>query len=516
MNFGAAHDRGRHESDALTATVPVASFAQRRMWFLDQLARNTAANLLPLALRIRGALDVAALERALAGIVERHEVLRTRFVAIDGEPVPQVEEPGCVRLRRVEVGGVDELFDRELSRGIDLATEPPIRMTLARTAPDEHLLLLVVHHIAVDGWSWDVLLRELAAGYRGEEVTRPALQYVDFAREQRNRLTGARMERLLGYWRTRLAGVAPLALPTDRPRPPFWDSSGDVVRFSVPAEVVSEVDRVARERRATRYMLLFAVYQALLSHYTGQTDIAVCTTMADRNRAELADLIGPFVNTIVLRTDLSGDPTFDDLLHRVREHALKDFSHAEAPFDRVVGEVGAERDLSRHPLAQASFTLLTAEHTSVELPGLTVELVPPPLNGAPLDVFLDLKVVSDGSISARLQYATALFDADTMRQFSEGYVELLRAALAAPQTPIGELTRRLKPLPGRRLVEQWSRACAVGDATPTRDVPPFVVSGAPDDIALICGDHTVTYHELDHLVGGLATTLTANGVTRET
>lgn len=176
----------------------------------------------------------------------------------------------------------------------------------------------MVHHIAVDGWSWDVLLRELDAGYRGEAVDAPALQYTDVARTEAERLGGPRMERLLGYWRERLAGVSPLALPADRPRPAFWEGSGDVVRFELPAELVAEVDRVAREQRATRYMLLLAVYQALLGRYSGRSDIAVCTTLADRGRAEVAGLIGPFVNTIVLRTDLSGEPSFAALLSRVR------------------------------------------------------------------------------------------------------------------------------------------------------------------------------------------------------
>jgi amino acid adenylation domain-containing protein len=506
VTAGAAPDGARQGDDTRTA-----SFAQRRLWFLDQLARDSSGSLLPLALRLRGPLDVPALERSLKGVVDRHEVLRTRFTAVDGEPVPQVDPPGSAVLERTQAGSAEEVFAAELARPMDLATGHPLRMTLARLAPEEHLLLVVVHHIAVDGWSWDILLRELTAGYRGESVEPPALQYADFARAQHTRLAGPRMERLLGYWRERLAGVAPLELPTDRPRPRFWDGAGDVVRFTLPPDLVAGVDRLAREHRATRYMLLLAVYQSLLARCSDRTDIAVCTTMADRGSPDTAGLIGPFVNTVVLRTDLSGGPAFGDMLDRVRAGALKDLSHADAPFDRVVGAVGGERDLSRHPLAQASFTLLNAAHQPVRLPGLDVELVPPPLTGTAMDLFLDLNLCPDGGIAARLQYATALFDPETAQAFGAGYVALLRACLDEPLTPVRELAGRLTDLPGAggaRPAEEWSTAPEPAPA----ELPPVTVAGAPDAVALVCADRSVTYAELDGLTGGLASSLVAAGV----
>ncbi|MEU3822374.1 amino acid adenylation domain-containing protein [Streptomyces sp. NPDC030392] len=525
------------------AAVRTVSSAQRRLWFLDQLSRGSADSLLPLALRFRGALDVPALERALAGVVARHEVLRTRFVTVGGEPVPRVDPPGAFTVRRVAAADADELFARELSRPLDLAQEPPLRAVLARTGPDEHLLLVVVHHIAVDGWSWDVLLRELAAGYRGEEVAPPPLQYADFARLQHERLSGPRMERLLGYWRDRLAGAAPLELPTDRPRPRFWDGSGDVVRFDLPAGLVAGVDRLARSHRATRYMVMLAAYQALLARYSGRTDIAVCTTLADRGDPRAADVIGPFVNTIVLRTDLAGDPPFAELLGRVRAGALRDFSHAEAPFDRVVQAVGGARDLSRHPLAQASFTLLNTQRPP-ELHGLDVELVPPPLRGTPLDVFLDLGARPDGTVAARLQYSTALFDEATMHRFRDGYTALLGAVVDAPDAPLSETAAGLAPLTGARPAAATARA-ERGGAAPAEDaearaVPvdgregaapvedgrdgavsedgapagavPFAVAGDADAVALVCGDESLTYGGLDALTGGVAAALAADGL----
>ncbi|MFG1645167.1 amino acid adenylation domain-containing protein [Amycolatopsis sp. NPDC049252] len=473
------------------------SFAQRRLWFAQQLDPDSADYLLPLALRLSGDLDTDALIRSLTAIVDRHEVLRTRFAAVDGEPRPQVEPPGRARVHRTRARDAAELFDRELSRPMDLAAAPPVRLALARLDSGDHLLLVVVHHIAVDGRSWDVLLDELAAGYRGEPVAPPTTKYADVARKQRERLSGARLERLLEHWRTRLAGLGPLDLPTDRPRPVFWDGAGDVVRFTIPAELVAAADELAKTHRVTRYMLLLAVYQALLAHYCGRDDIAVCTTLSDRTRPELAGLIGPFVNTVVQRTDLSGGPGFTELLGRVRDTVLSGLSAAEAPFEQVVGAVSTERDLSRHPLAQASFTLVNTALAPIRLPGLDAELVPPPLVGAPMDVFLDLNLRPDGGLAARLQYATTLFDAGTMQRFSEGYRTLLAAVLAAPETPVADLAAALGPLREHAQTPDY-----------------FAVQGDPHQTAVVDAEREVTYAQLDTMVEGLAGALHARGVNR--
>ncbi|MEU5095199.1 amino acid adenylation domain-containing protein [Streptomyces sp. NPDC020996] len=488
-----------------------ASFAQRRLWFLDQLAGSSTGSMLPLVLRLRGPLDAGRLERSLSGIVDRHEVLRTRFTAVDGEPVPVVDPPAGVILEHTEATGPADLFDRCLGRPVDLSAQAPIRATLARVAPEEHLLLVEVHHIAVDGWSWGVLLDELAAGYRGEPVAPPALRYADLARAQAERLSGERLERLLAHWRDRLAGLGPLDLPTDRPRPRVWDGSGDVVRFDLPADLVAAVDALARSRRATRYMLLLTAYQALLGHWSGRTDVAVCSTLADRAQRGADTLIGPLVNTVVLRTDLSGRPGFAALLDRVRARVPADLAHAEAPFDLVVGALGGSRDLSRHPLAQASFTLLNNPIRPIRMPGLEVTLVEPPLAETPLDVFLDLTLRTDGSIAAVLQYATALFDAGTMRAFARAYPALLRAVLADPHAPVQDLVRALPTGPGApaRPRPEWHRAADRPSGPPA----PVAFSGRPDATALRCGADSVTYAGLDAMTGGLAVALRAAGVT---
>ncbi|MFD4574633.1 amino acid adenylation domain-containing protein [Streptomyces sp. NPDC058417] len=484
------------------------SFAQRRLWFLDQLAGSAAGSVLPLVLRLRGPLDADRLERSLAGIVARHAILRTRFTAVDGEPAPVVD-PAAVAadglLERTDVSGPDDLFARYLGRPLDLSAQRPVRALLGRVTDDEHLLLVEVHHIAVDGWSWGVLLDELAAGYRGETVDGPPAQYADLARRQTERLSGPRLERLLGHWRERLAGLTPLDLPTDRPRPKVWDGSGDVVRFDVPADLVGEVDAFARTRRVTRYMLLLTVYQALLGHWARRDDLAVCSTLADRAHRDAGRLIGPLVNTVVLRADLSGGPAFTQLLDRVRDRVPRDLAHADAPFDLVVGALGGTRDLSRHPLAQASFTLLNQPIAPVRMTGLDVSLVEPPLRETPLDVFLDLTLRTDGSIAALLQYATALFDTATMRAFADAYVALLRAVLARPDTPVREVIRALPVRPGAADLPrpEWRYAADRPDLPPA----PVAFRGEPGATALLCGAERADYAELDAMTGGLAAAL---------
>ncbi|MFE7853363.1 amino acid adenylation domain-containing protein [Streptomyces sp. NPDC057403] len=505
MTAGPAPERALDGVDTRTP-----SLAQRRLWFMDQLAGSSSGSMLPLVLRLRGLLDVDRLHRSLSEIVDRHEVLRSRFTAVDGEPVQLVDAPAGVALERTEVSGPDELYRRCLGRPLDLAAQHPVRAVLARVAADEHLLLIEVHHIAVDGWSWGVLLGELAAGYRGEIVAVPVVSYSDLARTQRERLQGPRLERMLAHWRERLSGLAALELPTDRPRPRTWDGAGDVVRFDLPADLVAAVDSFARSRRATRYMVLLAAYQVLLGHWAGRDDVAVCSTLAERSRPGAAALIGPLVNTVVLRTDLGGAPGFAGLLERVRSRVPVDLAHAEAPFDLVVGALGGSRDLSRHPLAQASFTLLNAPVQPVDMPGLEVTLVEPPLLQTPLDVFLDLTLRADGSIAALLQYATALFDGATMRVFAQAYVALVRAVLAAPDMPVRELVRSLPARPGAlaRPRPAWHGA----PDRPTGPAPALAFSGDPAAVALRCGDASVTYGELEEMTGGLAVALRAAGV----
>ncbi len=498
-------------------SASVLSFAQEPLWFLDQLRPGAPDYLLPLALRIRGELDVQALTDTFQAVVDRHDVLRTRYVAVDGKPVALVEEHVEVT---VEHTGDANILQRELGRPIDLETGPPFRLTLARLEDNDHLLVLIVHHIAFDGWSWGVLFRELADGYRarttGEtpDSTPLAPRYADFAQRQRERFTGERCRRQLDYWRTQLDDVPALELATDRPRPKTWDGTGDVVLFDLPADLFAEVGRFARSRRLTRYMVLLATFQALLARASGQTDFAVGTPVVGRPSAESEATLGLFVNSVVLRADLSGAPTFDELLTRVRATALGAFSHADAPFEQIVNALAPERDLSRNPFYQVSFSLLDMNER-MSLPGLDVELVESPLTSSPFDLFLDLNVRLDGTVSARLQYVTALFDRARMISLADGFVDLLRAVLAQPDTSVTQLAMPLDLLPDgerHRLLHGWNDTAA---PVPGRTVTELFAAQAlvnPDAIAIRTSGQEITYAELDAAANRLAHHLRDLGV----
>ncbi|HWM03478.1 MAG TPA: condensation domain-containing protein, partial [Actinophytocola sp.] len=297
----------------------LASFGQARLWFLDQLRPGSPDYLLPMALRIRGRLDVPALAGAVAAIVERHPVLRSRYSVVAGELMQcPADAAEIFRTRDLTDVSEDDFIAAELRSPMDLATQPPLRVVLGRVTEHHHLLLVVAHHIAFDGLSWAIFGAELSALYRGDELPPLAAGYADFAQWQRERLDGPRTAASLEHWRASLRDLTPLRLPTDRPRPPVWDGAGDVVRFEVPADLLAGVDAVAKSRRATRYMVLLAAFQTLLARYTGQTDIAVGAPVAGRGRPTDAALIGLFVNSVVLRTDVSGRPSFDALVDRVR------------------------------------------------------------------------------------------------------------------------------------------------------------------------------------------------------
>ncbi|CAM5658952.1 non-ribosomal peptide synthetase [Streptomyces atroolivaceus] len=524
MDSGDAHESG---------TGRPMSFAQRRLWFLNSLRPGTPDDLLPLALRIRGDLDEKALTGAFAAVLARHEVLRTRYPAVDGEPVAMVEPTVEVPLEHLDLRGLPagererrlaELVAAEVVRPLSLDSAPPLRLILARLAEHDQLLLIVVHHIAFDFSSWPVLTRELAAGYRartaGPVVAEPEpleplpLQYADAAAEQAERLAGPRGERQLAHWRERLAGLEPLTLPTDRPRPAVWDGAADIVRFTIPAEMAAGVDRLARQHRATRFMVLLAAFQATLGRLTGRTDIAVGTPVSGRGLPRLNGLIGLFVNTVVLRADLGGEPSFAELLRRVRTDALTAFSHAELPFERVVAELAKERDLSRNPLFQVSFQLLTLREEPEYLPGLEAEMISTPASGSALDVSLDLLSLPDGRIAGRMQYATALFDPDTAERIGAAFVALLTAVLADPEASVSLSADGVPALPGRERRRLLAQGTGIGlevPEAPWTELFERQVARTPDAVAVSCAGRSLSYTELDARANQLAHRLATTG-----
>src|SRR6185436_11223239 len=429
------------------------SFAQQRLWFLDQLVPGNPFYNMPANVRMRGPLDMAALTASLGEIVRRHESLRTTFRVLQGRPLQDIAPPPPPGLPAVDLSGLPaaaraakahRLGVEESRRPFDLARGPLLRAALARLDENEHLVFATLHHIISDGWSTGVLHGELSRLYQAFAAGQPSplpelpIQYADFAIWQRQWLQGEVLESQLGYWRERLADPPILDLPTDRPRPAISSFRGGSLSTIIPAELRAALGALGRRRGATPYMVLLAAWKALLHCASGQTDLLVGTPIANRNRAEIEALIGFFVNTLALRTDLSGNPTFNDLVERVREVSLGAYARQDLPFEKLVEELHPERDTSRNPLFQVSFVLLNFPSRSAELPGLSIQPVDVGQTTAKFDLTLYL-FDSDQGLPAVVEYSSDLFDRPTARRLLDRFLILLAAAAADPELRIDHL-----------------------------------------------------------------------------
>ncbi len=460
-----------------TGVAAPLSFAQERLWFLDQMTPGSPIYNIPGALALAGRLDVTALAAAFAAVVRRHEGPRTVFRAPAGEPfqvvLPAVPPPlPVVDLTALPAAArgaeAARQQDAEAMRGFDLANGPLFRACLLRLAhssdeTDRHVLLLTFHHIVFDGWSTGVLARELSALYdaalAGHSAQLPELpiQYADFASWQRTRFTGATLERFAGYWRQRLTGVPPLRLPLDRPRPPLqsYSGSGEPLALTALSEAVR---RLARQRTATPFMVGLAAYAALLSRASGQSDFAVGTWVANRIRPELEGLIGFFVNNLALRFEVSGSASFGELLEQVREVALGAYAHQELPFEKLIEDLKLPRDLSLPPVFQV-VCVQPPPAGRLELSGLRLGIETAAGDRAHVDLSLGLAGLGDstgGSPSCTLVYNHELFDRATIARLSRAFERLLAAALAGTTTPVSELPL-LSPAEAWQLAGEWSR-----------------------------------------------------------
>ena len=486
-------------------TVFPLSFAQQRLWFVDRLQPGSAAYNMPFAVRLAGALDEGAMARALAALVARHETLRTRFAERGDRPVQEIDPPSSFHLPRVDLAGLpperahgeaDRLTEQDARRPFDLAAGPPFRPILLRLGAAERWLLATQHHIASDGWSLDLFVREIqhlyAAHAAGREPALPALpiQYADYAVWQRRHLSGELLAAEVEHWRQRLAGMPQtLELPTDRPRPVRWSGRGGRRFFRAP------VPR-AKGERATPFMIWVAALAALLARRSGQLDLAIGAPIAGRGRREVEGLIGFFLNTLVLRVDLAGDPRWSELVARVRRTALDAYAHQELPFEMLVGELAPERSLDRAPLFQAQVTVRQAAAPARPASdGLDVKTLVTEADTAKLD--LSLAVTDRGDhFHGNLSYATDLFDATTAERLAEGLAAVLRAAAAEADPRLSEL-ELLSPAERHQLAREWNDT---GEAP-----PPALLHAAferraaatPGAVALLFGDRRVTYGELE-------------------
>ncbi|HEV2735650.1 MAG TPA: condensation domain-containing protein, partial [Longimicrobiaceae bacterium] len=501
--------------------VPL-SFAQERLWFLEQMRPGEGLYTIPVALRLSGALDVDVLARALTEVVRRHEALRTVFPVADGRPVQVVRPALPVELRAEPARSAAALVREEMLRPFDLEAGPLFRVRLARLAPDRHLLLVAMHHAIGDGWSAGVLLRELAALYRAFAAGEPsplaelAVRPRDFAVWQRRHLAGAALDAQLAWWRGRLAGAPPtLELPTDRPRPPVPGFRAATLAFALDAELSAGLRALSRREGATLFMTLLAAFQLLLGRYAGEDDVVVGTPIAGRTRAELEGLIGFFANTLALRTDLSGDPSFPELLGRVREATLDAYARQDVPFERLVEALQPERDLSRNPVFQVLFVLQNAPMRAEDAGGLRMEPEEVEGTAAKFDLTLALEE-RDGALAGVVEYAAELFDAGTVERLVEHFRVLLEAVAADPR-------RRLSALPVLTPGERIFLA-AGGNPSPERFPAAGTLHGRFEAVArarphapalTFCGE-TLTYAELDVRADRLAAALLSTGAGPET
>jgi len=515
--------------------APPLSFAQERLWFLDQMVSGNPFYNIPTALRLWGPLEIGPLAAALSEIIRRHETLRTTFEGLEGRAAQRIEEPRPVSLQVVDLGGlpegrrevaVERLARREALRPFDLSRGPLARFRLMRLAPrgqapQDHVLLATLHHIIADGWSLGVLVRELGALYRAFAEGRPSplpelsVQYADFALWQRRTLGEGTLAEQLEYWKGRLADLPVVELRPDHPRSAHASYRGGTVARSIPRGVAAELEAFRSREGYTLFMVMLGAFQVLLARYTGQDDVIVGTPIANRNLREIEGLIGFFVNSLVLRTDLTGEPGFEEVIRRVRETALGAYDHQDLPFEKVVEELQPRRELGRNPLFDVVFAVQNAPRRTPDMGPLRIE----PLGGAGATSRFDLQldVWGEGeTLLAVFQYRSDLYEAATVQRLADHLTALLEAALGSPERPIWELPL-LSDRELHQVTAEWVGGAAevlpaVSGPTLLPDGFAAQVAAVPDAVALVAGDERWSYAALGARVARLAGRLRELGV----
>ncbi|MBV9790045.1 MAG: AMP-binding protein, partial [Chloroflexi bacterium] len=501
------------------------SFAQQRLWLLQQITPEDASYNIPLALELTGQLDVAALHRSLSLIVARHEVLRTSFALHGDVPVQQIAPTLTLPLPLVDLTQLPaaersiqaaETMRMTAQHPFDLAHGPLLLAALLRFAPDQHRLLLTLHHIAADGWSTSVLVRELSAAYAAyranAEPVLPALpiQYADYAVWQRQWMQGDVLDRLLGYWTQQLAGSPPiLELPTDYSRPTTFEFHGAEHTFVIDPELTAQLHALSQREDVTLFMTLLATFNVLLSRYTGQHDLVVGSPVAGRSAPDVEPLIGFFVNMLALRTDLSGNPSFRDLLARVRETCLAAYAHQDLSFEQLVEALQPQRDLSRTPIFQVLFALQNTPHIEISLPELTATPFEVENTTAKYDLSVTL-TETDGGLACTIEYRTDLFAPATIARLAAHFQTLLAAVVRDPSQQIGRL-----PLLSQ---DERHQLLAVNTAQPVaaeatlHELFEAQAARTPEAVAVVWEDQQLSYDQLNRRANQLAHYLRARGV----
>lgn len=512
------------------------SFAQQRLWFLDQLEPNTSSYNIPTAVSLAGTLNIAALQQTLNEIVRRHEALRTSFEVVEGQPVQVIAPTLTLALPLVNLQEFSEferdeevlrLAKQEAQQPFDLTQCPLLRATLLQLSDTEYVLLFTMHHIISDGWSITLLIQEVATLYTAFSTGKPSplaelpIHYADFAVWQRQWLQGERLDAQLAYWQQQIGSNPPvLQLPTDRPRPVIQTCQGATQSFSLPTDLTTALKALSKKAGVTLFMTLLAAFKILLHRYTSQDDILVGSPIANRNRTETERLIGYFVNTLVLRTSLEGNPSFWDLLERVRECTLSAYAHQDLPFEYLVEKLQPERDLSHNPLFQVSFVFQNTQMDELQLPGLAISFLKSENQTAKFDLSLDIYENQLG-LAGLFEYNTDLFDATTVSRMVEHFCNLLSGIVANPQQSISDLPL-LSKLEQRQLLGVWSeegrRQEAEGSGAGDLCIHQLFeaqVARTPDAVAVVFGDQMLTYRELNQRANQLALHLQTLGVAPE-
>ncbi|GCF07286.1 non-ribosomal peptide synthetase [Dictyobacter arantiisoli] len=510
-------------------SIPL-SFAQQRLWLLEQLVEESSAYTMPLALKVRGNLDVTALEQSLQRIVVRHETLRTVFLDRDGVPVQVILPVSPVHLRHQDLRGLDAvaceaelecLIQHELQQPFSLAHGPLLRACLFWLAGNEYVLVMAMHHIIWDGWSMGIFVRELTTLYKAEHEKSDAhlphlpVQYADYASWQRNWLQGKHLNMQLAYWKMQLAGADVLQLPCDHPRPAQQTQNGNILLRQMPAELATHLKQLSQQEGVTLFMLLLAAFQTLLSRYSGQDDISVGTPIANRDQVELEHLIGFFVNTLVLRSDLSGNPTFSELLRRVRETTLNAYMYKDVPFEKVVEAVQPERDPSRSPLFQVLFSLQSGTQTNRVIEVLDdLSISPLEVSGqtARFDISLILADTEEG-LSCAIEYNTDLFEQATIERLFTHWQTLLASVVSNPTQHLSELTL-LSEREREQIVCTWNDTDRPYTPACWHHLFELQVARTPQQDALVFGEQSLSYQQLDQRANQLAHYLLQRGIQR--
>ncbi|RAM48430.1 MAG: non-ribosomal peptide synthetase [Hapalosiphonaceae cyanobacterium JJU2] len=506
------------------------SFSQQRLWFIDQLYHGSSFYNIPIAFHIKGQLNITALQQSLNEILKRHEIWRTNFRLVNGEPIQEIKPNLTWNIPIINLehlsgqdweAEVKQLVAKEAIKPFNLAKELLVRATLLKLNEQEHVLLVTMHHIITDGWSCGVFLRELSTLYAAFSTNQPSplpplpIQYADFTIWQRDRIQGEFLATKLNYWKQQLSGELPiLQLPTDCPRPTVTSFNGAKQYFTLSTVLTDALRQLSQQEDATLFMTLLAAFNTLLYHYTDQKDILIGSPIANRNRAELEGMLGLFVNTLVLRNNLSGNPSFREFLHRVREVTLDAYAHQDLPFEMLVEELQPERNLSRNPLYEVMFVLQNTPTSVQEVSGLTLRTLEFDSGTAQLDIFLSMFELQEG-LTGCLEYNTDIFDATTISQFLNHFQTLLVNIIANPDQPICNLSL-LNTFEKEQLLFKLNQTSSDYQNASLNQLFEQQVKRTPDSLALISQSEQLTYRQLNHQVNQLAHYLQKQGVTQET